>query len=213
MMSASQQAKRQGLAIMLEQPMPLEDAAGGRPMRDLRAAWLYYVEGLTQSDVAKKLGVNRIMITRLLSDARARGEVTIRIKSDIAPLIALQRDVEQAFGLDRAIVAPFSDEDGDPTRTIASAAGAYISELMTHNLTVGVGWGRTLHTTLPFVESRALNDVWAASPRRGVSTRPNSPGSSPNSSTPRAFSSPPPPSSTRQRPSTLFSNIAVWSRS
>ena len=159
---------------MLEQLMPLEDAAGGRPMRDphhqlrVRAAWLYYVEGLTQSDVAKKLGVNRIMITRLLSDARARGEVTIRIKSDIAPLIALQRDVEQAFGLDRAIVAPFSDEDGDPTRTIASAAGAYISELMTHNLTVGVGWGRTLHTTLPFVESRALNDVRVISLLGGI---------------------------------------------
>lgn len=159
---------------MLEDPMTEQDSASGRSIRDphqqlrVRAAWLYYVEGLTQSDVAKKLGVNRIMITRLLSEARARGEVIIRIKSDIAPLVALQRDLEEAFGLGQAIVAPFSDEDGDPTRTVASAAGAYISQLMTSNLMVGVGWGRTLHNTLPFVEGRALDGVRVISLLGGI---------------------------------------------
>ncbi len=159
---------------MLDDPMTEQDGASGRSIRDphqqlrVRAAWLYYVEGLTQSDVAKKLGVNRIMITRLLSEARARGEVIIRIKSDIAPLVALQRELEEAFGLGQAIVAPLSDEDGDPTRTIASAAGAYISQLMTSNLMVGVGWGRTLHTTLPFVEGRALDGVRVISLLGGI---------------------------------------------
>ena len=57
----------------------------------VRAAWLYYVEGLTQADVAKRLSVNRIMITRLLADARSRGKVVIRIRSDIAPIIELQQ--------------------------------------------------------------------------------------------------------------------------
>ena len=152
----------------------VEPDAGGRAVRDphhqlrVRAAWLYYVEGLTQSDIAKKLGVNRIMITRLLSEARARGEVIIRIKSDIAPLVALQRALEDAFGLDQAIVAPFADETGDPTRVIAAAAGAYVSQLMTHNLTVGVGWGRTLHTTLPFVEGRVLDGVRVISLLGGI---------------------------------------------
>lgn len=159
---------------MLEDTISGSDAATTRSVRDphqqlrVRAAWLYYVEGLTQSDVAKKLGVNRIMITRLLSDARARGEVIIRIKSDIAPLVELQRELEEAFGLDQAIVAPFSDEDGDPTRAIASAAGAYVSQIMTHNLTVGVGWGKTLHTTLPFVEGRALDGVRVISLLGGI---------------------------------------------
>ena len=162
------------MRAMLDDRINRSDAAPSRSVRDphhqlrVRAAWLYYVEGLTQSDVAKKLGVNRIMITRLLSEARARGEVIIRIKSDIAPLLELQRELEDAFGLEQAIVAPFSDEDGDPTRAIASAAGAYVSELMTHNLTVGVGWGRTLHTTLPFVEGRALEGVRVISLLGGI---------------------------------------------
>ncbi|MBA4204475.1 MAG: LacI family transcriptional regulator [Polymorphum sp.] len=135
----------------------------------IRAAWLYYVEGLTQSEVAKKLDVNRILITRLLSDARKRGEVIIRIKSDIAPLVELQRQLEECFGLRQAIVAPFSDPDGDPTRAIASAAGTYVSGIMANRMTVGVGWGRTLHQMLPFIEGRQLEGVRVISLLGGIS--------------------------------------------
>lgn len=155
---------------------PEPDGAGrSRPSRDsqkplrVRAAWLYYVEGLTQSDVAKKLGVNRIMITRMLSEARARGEVMIRIRSDIAPIVEVQRRLERAYGLGEAVVAPFSDGTGDPTRAIAAAAGAYVSQLMEHRMTVGVGWGRTLHTMLPYVEGRPLDDVRVISLLGGIS--------------------------------------------
>ena len=58
------------MRAMLDDRINRSDAAPSRSVRDphhqlrVRAAWLYYVEGLTQSDVAKKLGVNRIMITR-----------------------------------------------------------------------------------------------------------------------------------------------------
>ncbi|MDZ5696542.1 sugar-binding transcriptional regulator [Chelativorans sp. M5D2P16] len=134
----------------------------------IRAAWLYFVEGVTQSEIAKKLGVNRILITRLLSEARKRGEVIIRIKSDLASLVELQQGLEDRFGLSKAIVAPFEDPEGDPTRVIALAAGGYVSGLMIHNMTIGVGWGRTLHTMLPFVEGRALRGVRVISLLGGI---------------------------------------------
>lgn len=134
----------------------------------IRAAWLYYIEGMTQSDVAKKLGVNRIMITRMLSEARRRGEVVIRIKSPIAPLIEVQNQLEERFGLRSAIVVPCEGEEDDPTRAIAAAAGAYVTDIMKPNLTVGVGWGRTLHTMLPFIEGRPLDGVRVVSLLGGI---------------------------------------------
>lgn len=134
----------------------------------LRAAWLYYVEGSTQSEVAQRLGVHRVMITRLLSEARARGEVSIRIQSDLAPLIALERQLETRFGLDRAILAPMGDPTADPTRAIAAVAGAYVSGQMANGLTVGVGWGRTLHTMLSHMEGRALSGVRVVSLLGGI---------------------------------------------
>ncbi len=134
----------------------------------VRATWLYHVEGMTQSDVAKKLGVNRIMITRLLAEAKKRGEVVIHIKSELSEIVEIQQKLEKQFGLERAIVAPFDDAEGDPTKVIAFSAGAYVSEIMTDNLTVGVGWGRTLHSMLPYVDGRTLEGVRVVSLLGGI---------------------------------------------
>lgn len=149
---------------------PPSDRVSGDPHQQLRirAAWLYHIEGMTQSDVAEALGVNRIMITRLLSDARKRGDVVIRIRAQIAPLLEMQQALERRFRLKRAIIAPVDGRDVDPTRAIAAAAGAYVSELMEDDLTVGVGWGRTLHRMLPYVEGRALAGVRVVSLLGGI---------------------------------------------
>lgn len=38
-----------------------------------RAAWYYYNDGLTQGDVAQRLGVSRIKVSRILDKGRQRG--------------------------------------------------------------------------------------------------------------------------------------------
>jgi deoxyribonucleoside regulator len=134
----------------------------------VHATWLYHVEGMTQSEVAKKLGVNRIIIARFLSEAKRHGEVVIQIKSELAEVVVIQQKLEERFGLARAIVAPFDDDRGDPTKVISYAAGRYISEIMQNNLTVGVGWGRTLHSMLPFIEGRSLEGVRVVSLLGGI---------------------------------------------
>lgn len=134
----------------------------------IRAAWLYYIEGMTQSDVAKKLGVNRIMVTRLLSEAKKRGEVVIRIKSDLSDLVELQQALQERFGVRQAIVAPLENAEDDPTRVIAAAAGAFVTDLMRNDITVGVGWGKTLHGMLPYIEERSLSGVRVVSLLGGI---------------------------------------------
>ena len=139
--------------------MPDGDEANNRDRQQtlrIRAAWLYYVEGMTQSDVADTLNVSRIMINRLLSEARSRGEVSIKVTSEMVPLVELQRDLERKYGLTRAIVVRLPADTVDPTKSIASAAGDFISGLMADNMTIGVGWGQTLQAMLPFIQPRNL---------------------------------------------------------
>lgn len=106
-----------------------------------RAAWMYYVEQMTQNDIAEALGVGRVTIVRLLADARARNEVKITIEGKLASLTSLEVELEKAFGLERAIVAPLSSPDIDPIPPISAATGAYLSEKVQHGMTIGVGWG------------------------------------------------------------------------
>ncbi|MEM8786786.1 MAG: sugar-binding transcriptional regulator [Pseudomonadota bacterium] len=134
----------------------------------IRAAWIYYVEGRTQNEVAQALDLNRVAVTRLLSEARARGEVSIAVQSDLAPVIDLARRLESRFGFERAVIAPWTDGDADPMKVIAAAAGQYISDTLTPGITVGVGWGRTLQASLAHLRGRPLPGMRVVSLLGGI---------------------------------------------
>jgi DNA-binding transcriptional regulator LsrR (DeoR family) len=108
------------------------------------------------------------MVVRLLADARRRNEVRITIAAPLTELLLLEREVETRFGVNRVIVAPFVDADADPVKVIAAAAGNFISGEMKPGMTVGVGWGRTLFNTLPFITGATLDDFRVVSLLGGI---------------------------------------------
>lgn len=133
-----------------------------------RAVWLYHVEGQTQNDIAQGLGISRVMVVRLLADARRRNEVRVTVSAPLSELVELERQIETRYGIARVIVAPFQDPEGDPVKAIAAAAGAFISGLMRPGITVGVGWGRTLYNTLPFISGETLEEMRVVSLLGGI---------------------------------------------
>lgn len=139
-----------------------------REMR-VRAAWLYYVEGLTQQATAKLLKINRVQVTRLLAEARKRGDVDIRINASISSIIEVERAVEHAFGIAKVIIAPMASEEIDPTKAIASIAGQFISNYVQSDMKIGVGWGRTLYSTLPHIRGSDLEKIRVISLLGGIS--------------------------------------------
>ncbi len=133
-----------------------------------RAVWLYHVEGSTQNDIATQLGISRVMVVRLLADARRRNEVRVTVSAPLAELIELERQVETRHNIARVIIAPFAEPEEDPVKVIAAAAGNFISGLMKSGMTVGVGWGRTLYNTLPFITGETLDDFRVVSLLGGI---------------------------------------------
>lgn len=134
----------------------------------VRAAWMYFIEQMTQNEIADVLGVGRVSVVRMLADARARGEVKIGIESELAEIVLLERALEKAFGLQEALVAPLSDGDADPIPAISARTGAYLSEAMRPEMRVGVGWGRTLFSSLQFISGKPLSNFQVISLLGGV---------------------------------------------
>lgn len=134
----------------------------------IRAAWMYFIEQMTQNEIADVLGVGRVTVVRMLAEARARNEVKIAIESELSEIVRLERSLEKVFGLEQALVAPLSSPDADPIPGIAAKTGAYLSEAMRSGMRVGVGWGRTLFSTLPFIGAKSLSDFKVISLLGGV---------------------------------------------
>ena len=111
----------------------------------VRVAWCYYALNMTQQDVASRLGITRVRVIRLLSEARKRGIVKISIESKLADNVELEHRLMQRFGLDFAeVVLTMSEDETEIAGIIGAAACAGISRRLTDGMTLGVGWGVTL---------------------------------------------------------------------
>jgi len=112
----------------------------------IRAAWLYFMEGMTQADIADLLGTTRLRINRILSEARTNGLVSITINSSMVSTVALERELIRDFGLKDAMIIP-SPADGSMTQNLlGKAAALFVSQYLSRNKInrLGIGWGGTL---------------------------------------------------------------------
>jgi DNA-binding transcriptional regulator LsrR (DeoR family) len=133
-----------------------------------RAAWMYFVEEMTQSAIAEALGVGRVTVVRMLAEAKALGEVRIALSREYAELGGLEAALTRAHGFDEAIVAPLSSASADPTAPIGAALGDFISSLLRNDMKIGLGWGRTLNRSLEYLRERSLRDLTIVSLVGGV---------------------------------------------
>src|ERR1700748_3853548 len=84
----------------------------------IRAAWLHYAAGLTQAEVASRLGVTNLKAHRLIGRANQNGAVKITIDGDVAECVVLEMQIAARFGLDYCEVTPDLHEDGPPLRAL-----------------------------------------------------------------------------------------------
>lgn len=130
----------------------------------IRAAWLHYVGGLRQAEVASRLGVPSMKAHRLIARAVAEGAVKVSIEGEIIECIALEEALCARFGLDTCEVAPDLDEEGLPLRALGLAGGARLRRWLEggEETTIGIGHGRTLAQavrTMPRLATNGLSFV------------------------------------------------------
>ncbi|MEO6298911.1 MAG: sugar-binding domain-containing protein, partial [Paracoccaceae bacterium] len=116
----------------------------------IRAAWLHYVGGMTQSAVAKRLGVTSVKAHRLIARAVADGRVKVTIDGDMIETIELENRLATRFRLDYCDVAPDLEESGIPFRALAMAGAGFLRREIERGETplIGLGHGRTLAATV-----------------------------------------------------------------
>lgn len=124
-----------------------------------RVSWLYYMEGKTQDDVAQIVGTNRSKVLRILAQARSDGTVQIRVTSRLSRCVELEAKLKEKYAFQTVIVVPSPQDPTDVHSIIGRELGAYLSQRIGPDMTVGFGWGRTLTSAIPAIEQRQPSGV------------------------------------------------------
>jgi DNA-binding transcriptional regulator LsrR (DeoR family) len=128
----------------------------------VQIAQMYYIEGNTQSMIAKELGLSRSSVCMILSDARDYGIVEINIKNPKKYNEALGAEIISKYSaLKQCYVVPTCINSINMLTKIVASQGTYIveKELSSHS-TIGVAWGATIYEFMrSFNNSSNLNDI------------------------------------------------------
>jgi DNA-binding transcriptional regulator LsrR (DeoR family) len=118
----------------------------------IKAARMYYLDGMSQREVAAALCTTPSNVSRMLMSARKIGIVRIRVEDTVPRNHGLERDLCTTFGLldARVLAAPAGDHDE------IEGVGVLASEFLTDHLREGqriaLSWGTTLQAAVAAVE-------------------------------------------------------------
>lgn len=129
-----------------------------------RAAWLHYAGGLTQAEVARRLGLTNLKAHRLITRANQEGLVKVYIDGNVSECVAIESELSGRYGLDYCEVVPDFDSDDLPLKALGIAGAQFLKrEIERRDVTlIGVGHGRTLAAcidNLPKVSSEHTDFV------------------------------------------------------
>lgn len=136
----------------------------------IEAAKLYYLLDYSQHDIANRLGVSRPTVSRLLQQAKEEGIVEIKIMDPCEDRKVLAQDLEEAFGLKKAIVASVPlFEDNVIKEYLGQATAEYLHEIVKEGDIIGTIWGTTIYQVATHLEHKMLKDVKIVQLKGGVS--------------------------------------------
>ena len=124
----------------------------------VRAAWMYYIAGQNQSEIASQLGTSRPVVQRLIAAAKEEGIVSIGLHHPVANCLDYAQLLQEKYRLiDCNVVPAYSEES-----TLDSVSfGCY--QLMARYLQddkakiIGIGSGLTLKKTMQRIDFDSFN--------------------------------------------------------
>ncbi|HEV2507193.1 MAG TPA: sugar-binding transcriptional regulator [Mesorhizobium sp.] len=122
-------------------PSTRDDISTVRQMH--QALVLHYMEGKTQAEIAKELGISHATVNRLIKRGHQLGLVEIKIKSPIDQLVDLETRLVGLGGIERALVVPTVSENPQTAlQRVGEAAANLLLETIKDGDTISITGGK-----------------------------------------------------------------------
>jgi DNA-binding transcriptional regulator LsrR (DeoR family) len=127
----------------------------------------FYLQGRTQLEIARSMGLDPSTVSRSLKRAREAGIVRIEIRPRALEETGLGLALAHMYGLARAIIVPGDEPSAEE---VASVGADHIAGLLRSGMRLGVSWGQTLASLVHCLPARIVSDLEVAQMAGGIST-------------------------------------------
>lgn len=120
----------------------------------LEAARLCYMEQLSQKEIALRLGVSNVTVSRLLHRAKEMGVVQVSFAASYANLLDMSRELKSIYFLNQVIITDPSfayEHELTSKQAVALEGARYIQRTISNDDVLGIAWGKTMYYLVQFL--------------------------------------------------------------
>lgn len=122
-------------------------------------AVMYYLEGMTQSEISKKLFVSRPTVSRLLKKARDTRVVDIKINYENKNFNALIGVAKGRFPVEEVLVVKTLSSEDATLNEVGKLAAEVLYDNLRDDAIVGLSWGTPVQRAVEHLSQKKLNNV------------------------------------------------------
>lgn len=122
----------------------------------ISVAKMYYIEGLSQEQISKKIHVSRPSVSRMLKSCVNEGIVQIKIDDVSSSGKELGKRIADIYGIEAAVVVPQSHSAAADKEKVGQAAASYVESLLSPGMLIGIAWGTTINSIVNNIKPNAL---------------------------------------------------------
>jgi deoxyribonucleoside regulator len=123
----------------------------------------YYDDDMTQLQIAQRLNISRIAVSRLLSKARKEGLLQFKIiypKNFFNPRVEnLEKEFLEKYNLKECIIAKTQKDRLETLKELSNQLSQLLDKIVENSTFIGVGWGTTLETISKYIEIKEKKGI------------------------------------------------------
>jgi deoxyribonucleoside regulator len=120
----------------------------------------YYLEGLSQQQIANFFKISRPSVSNLLKQCREDKIVDIRIQESESSLVnALSERLKKDFNLKLVVVVPSKNDPGDTLVSAGAAASKLLESELKNSIKIGISWGTSLYQMVEALPPQSMLDM------------------------------------------------------
>lgn len=112
----------------------------------------YYIDSLTQREIAEKLNISRIKVIRYLNYAKEHGLIEIKLNIPLKDSFELESAIEKSYSLKECRIVPSFNNDNDFYRYAGVELSDVLRRVLKKNVYVGISWSQTFRNTLEYTD-------------------------------------------------------------
>jgi deoxyribonucleoside regulator len=147
----------------------MEELQSARRELLVNVAKMYYIENMSQQQIAKQLHMSRSNVSRLLGSCSDNKVVEIKINDVMSREPELALELKKAFGLKDVLIASSHKNAEKSRENVGALASVYLQKALDDGMLMGVTSGRTNYYVSLYIELPGTKKVDVVQMMGGIS--------------------------------------------